>query len=262
MLPTLPRRRAARAHARGLPSSSGNQGRLPRTPRRESRKHHAGKGSRAGWKPPSGRKRRTDKATARKRDGAEQPQYRGRVGASGREQTRRRHAAVPTCDAPREVRGGGSPVTMAAATATRTRARAPRTAARVSPVPPCRPPSTRPRPPGSPRRAPVPSRTRPGADTRTRTHAPGSLAHTPRPAPRAPRLGPSAEIGRRDAKPRIPREAARELLGNVVPAPRSEGRPNAGGLRAPPSSWRFRGPGRRRPPSAAPRPAVAQAGVF
>lgn len=115
---------------------------------------------------------------------------------------------------------------MAAATATQTRARAPWAAARVSPVPPCRPPSTRPRPPGSPRHAPVSSRTRPGAYTHTRTHAPGSLARTPRRALRAAAPPLRSTAGMRS--PESLREAARALLGNVVPALRSAGRPSVG----------------------------------
>lgn len=149
---------------------------------------------------------------------------------------------------------GSSPVTMAAATATQTRA--PRGRRRGSPRSPSadRPPRAH-----APRVRHAP---RPGADTRTRTQAPGYLAHTPRPAPRALRRGPSAEIGRRYAKPRIPPRSGARAPGKCSSGAALRGATGRVGSepRLPPGG--FGAPGRRRPPSAAPRPAVPEARVF
>lgn len=157
--------------------------------------------------------------------------------------------------------GGGSPVTMAAATATCTRARAPRAAARVSPVPPVPTALHAPTPPGF-----ATPRARPLAHAPRGRHAHAySRARIPRShsAPRAPRRGPSAEIGRRDAKPRIPPRSGARAPGKCSSGAALRGATERGGSapRLPPGGFGARAAAAR-PPSAAPRPAVAQAGVF
>lgn len=171
-------------------------------------------------------------------------------------QTRKRGASLPTCDEPWKVRWGAAPSQWQQRRLLRQKT-GPRGRRRRSPGCPgaARPPrahaprvrhATRPSPHA---RAPGLKRarvlTRPDLSRTLR-----ALAHTPR--PRAAR--PSAEIGRRDAKPRIPPRSGARAPGKCSSGAALRGAAERGGSEPRLPLGGFGAPGRRRLPSAAPAP--------